>query len=58
MMSSYPVEMKLDEDGVDELGPVNCVVVEFSADKANFSGEMAAELSAFVERGWSACPTG
>jgi hypothetical protein len=50
--------MKLDEDGVDELGPVNCVVVEFSADKANFSGEMAAELSAFVERGWSACPTG
>ena len=39
-----------DED-VDELGPVDYLVVEFPADKANFSGEMAAELSALVGRG-------
>jgi hypothetical protein len=39
-----------DED-VDELGPVDYLVVEFPADKANFSGEMAAELSALVDRG-------
>jgi len=39
-----------DED-VDELGPVDYLVVEFPADKANFSGEMAAELSALVNRG-------
>ena len=31
---------------IDELGPVDYVVVEFPAEKANFSGEMAAELSA------------
>jgi hypothetical protein len=39
-----------DED-VDELGPVDYLVVEFPADKANFSGAMAAELSALVGRG-------
>lgn len=39
-----------DED-VDELGPVDYLVVEFPADKANFSGEMAAELSALVGKG-------
>ena len=27
------------------LGPVDYLVVEFPADKANFSGEMAAELA-------------
>jgi hypothetical protein len=39
------------DDDVDELGPVDYLVVEFPADKANFSGEMAAELSALVGRG-------
>jgi hypothetical protein len=39
-----------DED-VDELGPVDYLVVEFPAEKANFSGEMASELSALVGRG-------
>jgi len=39
-----------DED-VDELGPVDYLVVEFPADKADFSGAMAAELSALVSRG-------
>jgi hypothetical protein len=39
------------DEEVDELGPVDYLVVEFPADKANFSGEMAAELSALVGRG-------
>lgn len=38
------------ESDVDELGPVDYLVVEFPADRANFSGEMAAELSALVDR--------
>ena len=41
----------MNDEDVDELGPVDYVVVEFPADKANFSGEMAAELSALVDRG-------
>ena len=36
---------------VDELGPVDYLVVEFPGDKANFSGEMRAELSALVDSG-------
>lgn len=36
---------------IDELGPVDYLVVEFPADKANFSGEMATELTALVKRG-------
>jgi hypothetical protein len=39
------------DDDVDELGPVDYVVVEFPADRANFSGEMARELSALVKHG-------
>ena len=35
---------------LDVLGPVDYVVIEFPADKANFSGEMAAELTALVDR--------
>jgi Family of unknown function (DUF6325) len=35
----------------DVLGPVDYLVVEFPADKANFSGEIAAELKDLVERG-------
>jgi hypothetical protein len=35
----------------DVLGPVDYLVVEFPADKANFSGEMAAELTSLVDRG-------
>jgi hypothetical protein len=41
----------MNDEDVDELGPVDYVVVEFPADQANFSGEMAKELSALVERG-------
>ena len=36
---------------LDVLGPVDYLVVEFPADKANFSGEMATELTALVDRG-------
>jgi Family of unknown function (DUF6325) len=43
--------VKMNDSDVDELGPVDYLVVEFPADRANFSGEMAAELSALVERG-------
>ena len=41
----------MNDADVDELGPVDYLVVEFPADKANFSGEMAAELSALVKSG-------
>ena len=37
-------------NNLDALGPVDYLVVEFPADKANFSGEMAAELTALVDR--------
>ena len=40
----------MNDSDVDELGPVDYVVVEFPADQANFSGEMALELSALVDR--------
>jgi hypothetical protein len=34
---------------LEVLGPVDYLVVEFPADKANFSGEMAAELRSLVD---------
>ena len=34
----------------DVLGPVDYLVIEFPAEKANFSGEMAAELKSLVDR--------
>ena len=36
---------------LDELGPVDYVIIAFPADAANFTGEMADELVALVERG-------
>jgi Family of unknown function (DUF6325) len=36
---------------LDELGPVDFVIVEFPAGKANFTGEMADALIALVEAG-------
>jgi hypothetical protein len=41
----------MNEENVDELGPVDYLVVEFPADQANFSGEMASELSALINAG-------
>ena len=40
----------LEDSSSDVLGPVDYVVVEFPADKANFSGEMATELNSLVDR--------
>ncbi|HEX4008470.1 MAG TPA: DUF6325 family protein [Solirubrobacteraceae bacterium] len=39
----------MNDTEVDELGPVDYVVVEFPADQANFSGEMATELSRLID---------
>jgi hypothetical protein len=36
---------------IDELGPVDYLVVEFPAGKSNFSGEMAAELASLAASG-------
>jgi hypothetical protein len=36
---------------IDELGPVDYLVVEFPAGQSNFSGEMAAELASLAESG-------
>ncbi len=36
---------------LDELGPVDYLVVEFPPDVANFTGEIAAELATLAERG-------
>jgi Family of unknown function (DUF6325) len=38
-------------DELDELGPVDYLVVEFPAGKSNFTGEMAAELARLVDAG-------
>lgn len=38
-------------DVMDELGPIDYVVIEFPAGKARFSGEMAEKLKALVEGG-------
>ena len=40
----------MEGNNLDVLGPVDYLVVEFPRDKANFSGEMAAELAALVDR--------
>jgi len=39
------------EVNVDELGPVDYLIVEFPADAQNFTGEMAAELVRLSESG-------
>src|ERR1043166_7107110 len=36
---------------LDELGPVDYLIVEFPAGASNFTGEMAAELLALVDAG-------
>jgi hypothetical protein len=39
------------QTALDQLGPVDYVVVEFPAEKSNFTGEMAKELVALVDSG-------
>jgi hypothetical protein len=41
----------MSETDLDELGPVDFVVVEFPAGASNFTGEMAAELQTLVANG-------
>jgi len=41
----------MNDEDLDELGPVDYLVVEFPANKANFSGEMADQLSALANSG-------
>ncbi len=43
--------MMMTEISMDELGPVDYVVVEFPAGASNFTGEMAAELRTLVDSG-------
>jgi hypothetical protein len=40
----------MEAGSLDTLGPVDYLVVEFPADTAKFSGEMAAELKSLVDR--------
>src|SRR5213078_3125376 len=44
-------ETAMTDRSLDELGPVDYLVVEFPAGKSNFTGEMAKELLALVEAG-------
>ncbi|UNK72056.1 DUF6325 family protein [Microbacterium sp. H1-D42] len=39
------------EQSLDELGPVDFVIIEFPAGQSNFSGEMAEELVRLVDAG-------
>ena len=39
------------ETALDELGPVDYIVVEFPAGASNFTGEMSAELVALIDAG-------
>jgi Family of unknown function (DUF6325) len=41
----------MSDTNVDELGPVDYLVVEFPAGRSNFTGEMAAELTTLVDTG-------
>ena len=41
----------MSENEIDELGPVDYLVVEFPAGKSSFNGEMAEELTALVDKG-------
>jgi hypothetical protein len=41
----------MSERSLDELGPVDYVIIEFPAGKINFTGEMAQELLALVDAG-------
>src|SRR5690349_25024092 len=41
----------MSEKSLDELGPVDYIVVEFPVGKSNFTGEMAAELVTLVDAG-------
>jgi uncharacterized protein DUF6325 len=41
----------MSDEEIDELGPVDYIVVEFPAGQSNFTGEMAGELAALADSG-------
>lgn len=41
----------MSDPGIDEMGPVDYLVVEFPAGESNFNGEMAAALAALADAG-------
>lgn len=41
----------MSDNDIEELGPVDYLVVEFPAGESHFNGEMAAQLAALVESG-------
>ncbi len=41
----------MSENEIDELGPVDYMVIEFPAGKSSFTGEMAEELASLADRG-------
>ena len=44
-------DTQVQDTRLDELGPVDFFVIEFPVDKANFTGEMAQELTKLVDAG-------
>jgi hypothetical protein len=50
MVTATRKDLTMEASELDVLGPVDYLVVEFPADRANFSGEMAAELTSLVDR--------
>ena len=40
----------MEASDIDVMGPVDYLVVEFPVERADFSGEMAAELTSLVDR--------
>ena len=54
-MATTPTELarasEEERSALDQLGPVDYIVVEFPAGASNFTGEMAKELLALVDSG-------
>src|SRR3954453_23920337 len=50
-LSARAIVIGMTDTSLDELGPVDYVVVEFPAGASNFTGEMAKELLALVDAG-------
>jgi len=50
-MASSETAQVMTDRSLDELGPVDYIVVEFPAGASNFTGEMAKELLALVDSG-------
>jgi hypothetical protein len=51
MVTAKREDRTMEANELDVLGPVDYLVVEFPAEKANFSGDMAVQLQSLVGRG-------